>query len=164
MTDYFSIPSNIQLTKSNVNAGYVYGYDFVRDTKTDGTYNPDNIDRIDSEQNQVDCGREVKNAFPDINSMYYYNGYPTAGKPKGDPSVAMVVFNIEFTPEQQNILSTVITNHKNNVCINWCVKKSDGTFVVNPETEESQVFNSQETAQQVADALTDAIVIGVVVL
>jgi hypothetical protein len=139
-----------------MNYDYVYNYtrELIGET---GLYNINNPNRINQSNKQVYLASEIEAAFP-AKTFLVYAGVGI------DPSKVEIQFNVELTEEEETVLDTIVSNHKDNVCINWCVKKSDGTFVVNPDTEEVQIFDSEETAQQVADALTGASVIGVVIL
>jgi hypothetical protein len=147
---------DIPINQIDVRDGFIYGYDNARSYNVDIGWDVDNLQRINQNNKQVECSKEIANSFP-LLQYRFYCGY------NKNPNIIKLVSKTELLSEDTSILDNIITNHKANICTNWCVKKSDGTFVTNPDTGESQIFNSQETAQQVADALTDAVVVGVVI-
>jgi hypothetical protein len=157
MTDYYSIPSQIKISKSNVKNGYIHGYDNIRIKDENGEYNPNNVSRIDQFQSNINISDEIFKQFDGLGIQYiYYNGY------NNDPNIIMLVSKTALTQDQQDNLHTVIANHKNNLCVNWCVKLNDGTFL---EVEgEPQIFDNQNNAQIIANQYEEAIVVGVVIL
>jgi hypothetical protein len=163
MTNYISIPSGYPISPIHINLGYIYGYDFVRDILQDGSYNPNNTNRIDQYGNSVECSKEIDKAFSGLELQYIFClGY------NQDPTIIMLVCTTELTSDQQNTLNTVITNHKANVIGDkYGIKKADGTYAMDEAIPtQLDLFDTVEEVQQciVLENFEGAIVVPVVLI
>ena len=81
----------------------MYEYNFTREL-VNGRYNIDNKERIDGEGNQIYLFKEIKTSFPTNLFKILCNG-----------SSVKISFVNELTEPEQNILSTIVNDHKNNL-------------------------------------------------
>jgi len=136
---------------------YVYSRNY---DGTTSSWNPDNINRLSSQNKKVLLSQEIYKTFPE-KKFITYCGYNNIANEIG------IVFHGEpLTPEEVDTLSTVVYNHKNNVPDKYAVWFQD-SFVQDPGNPgNAYLFDTEELAQQfiINDNLEGAIVKGVVVL
>jgi hypothetical protein len=162
MTTYTSIPSGYPINPIHVNAGFIYGYDAVRDF-INNQYNPDNKQRINQYGKSVECSQEVDKAFAGSELQYkFFLGY------NQNPLIIMLVCKTSLTANQQTTLNTVIANHKDNIIGDkYGIKKTDGTYAMDEAIPtQLDLFDTADEAQQaiILEKYTGATVIPVVML
>lgn len=135
-------------------------YYYTREQSVDGMWNIHHPYRIDQRNEKVTFDIDLERSFPGYR-ISFSAGY------NFDPQVVMVDFiDITLTEEQENLLSTTVSNHKNNVPDKYGVWYQD-KFVEDPaEPGSAYLFDTEEQAQQfiISDNLEGATVKGVVVL
>jgi hypothetical protein len=163
MTIYTSIPNGYPINPIHINAGFIYGYDAVRDQLPAGQYNPDNSSRINQYGKRVTCAQEIDKAFTGLELQYkYFNGY------NQNPLIIMLVCNTALTTDQQTLLNTTIANHKANIIGDkYGIKKADGTYAMDEAIPtQLDLFATIDEAQQciILEGYTGAIAVPVVIL
>jgi len=122
-------------------------------------YNINNIKRIDSANTNISLPKEILNKISN-DDFIFYAGYDE------NPSLVKIIFENELTSEQQSLLDTIVSNHKNNVPDKYGVWYQDA-FVEDPENPgQTLLFDTEELAESyITDhELNGAIPKGVVIL
>lgn len=83
---------------------YCYVRDMIYDDSDDGHWDIDNPARVDAEGNQIYLCKEVESLFPGKHFISYCHC-----------DCADFVFDEELTPEEKELLDTLVYNHKNNL-------------------------------------------------
>jgi len=130
---------------------YLYHYDYTRtfDSQTN-TWNPDNINRLDANNENVLLAYEIGRAFPTSKFRTYlgYRKLDTNGGYIPDPSIIRIEFEIELSSSEKSQLDTVISNHMNNVVSKYAVLFNN-EFVrdtINPA--QAYLFDTEAQANQ----------------
>lgn len=85
----------------------MYTYNYTREL-INGSYNINNNKRLDGEQNQIWLYQEINNALPS-------NPFIIKCNCDNDPTKVQIAFENELISEEQTILDSVVSNHKNNI-------------------------------------------------
>jgi hypothetical protein len=162
MTIYTSVPSGYPINPIHVNAGFIYGYDAVRDC-INNQYNPNNKQRINQYGKPVECSQEIDKALSGLGLQYkFFLGY------NQNPLIIMFVCTTALTSDQKVTLNTVISNHKDNIVGDkYGIKKTDGTYAMDEAIPtQLDLFDTVDEAQQaiILEKYTGAIVVPVVIL